>query len=202
MTVSQKEQQNWSLEKVLVGWGNNEVEEHKTSLSSSLPTVVSSDAKFRAFPQLRLWNTFPLVLKTEEVDKVLHRSQIPTGPFKHHPGCPLGLERAAGHRPSGAPSRTHPAARGQSSARTPAPGPAAADHWPPPRCSDRQRTGTLVAAVGSPARRTPNRPYPPAANTTLAAGTGSAAGREGAGKGEDGRIFQRVRTAAWARTCP
>ena len=51
-----------------------------------------------------------------------------------------------------------PAARGQSSARTPAPGPAAADHWPPPRRSDRQRTGTPVAAVGSPARRTPNRP--------------------------------------------
>lgn len=84
---------------------------NKTFLSSWLPTVVSSDAKFRAFPPPQALKYLSSGVKNER--KLTNNfTQITNshGPVQAPHRCPLGLERAAGHhsRRSQAPTARGP----------------------------------------------------------------------------------------------
>lgn len=147
------------LEKVLVGLGDTEVEEN-TLLSLFLPTADSNDPKFGSFSP-------PFVLKylSSAVKKrgsrqttfthITNSEQLVKAPPEAPTPDPQGLP---GYGLLEARSRTHPAAQGRSSARTPAPGPAAADNWPPPLRSGRPRTTTPVTEAEYPSRQTRRPP--------------------------------------------
>ena len=86
---SQKEQQNWGLKRcwwvdATMRWKNIKLPSHRRS-----PQWLAVMPNSEHFHHLRLWNTFPLALRTEEVDKQFYpdhkfpRARSSTTPGAH-----------------------------------------------------------------------------------------------------------------------
>ena len=189
LLLKRRNSKHRGLEKVLVGLGNTEVEEN--TLLSSLPTVDSNDTKFgSSSPPLVLKYLSSAIKKTGSwqttFTHITNSDQPVEAPPEASTPDPQGLP---GYGLSEARSRTHPAAQGRSSARTPAPGPAAGDNWPPPLRSGRPRTRTPVTEAEYPARQTPRPPWRPAKAPRVRTRYPGPQAPTGTGRG-----FRRVRT--------